>query len=435
VAQFLAPGTLEFDIAIVDEASQMRPEEAIGALVRAKRVVVVGDPMQLPPTNFFQRSVDDPGDDELEDEKIANESILDMALQVYQPARDLRWHYRSRHASLIAFSNKEFYSNGLITFPSPHGSHPDFGVHLRKVGGVYHAGTNPLEAEAIVAGAIEHMHRHPERSLGLVALNQTQRELIHEEVERAIKNDDAAAAFIAKWQETLEPFFVKNLENVQGDERDVIMISTVYGSDRASGHVMQRFGPITQATGHRRLNVLFTRAKEQTIVNTSMTSDQIRADKGVSWGVRALKGYLEYAATGRLEGGILSERAPDSDFEIWVAEQLQLIGCEAIPQVGVAGYFIDIGVRHPNWPHGFLFGIECDGAIYHSGKSARDRDRLRQDVLEGLGWDIYRIWSTDWFGNPAAELRKLRRFIERQLDEKAAQLRPRHNRSSIRLVR
>lgn len=435
VAQFLAPGTLEFDIAIIDEASQMRPEEAIGTVVRAKRVVVVGDPMQLPPTNFFQRSVDDPADEELEDEKITNESILDMALQVYQPARDLRWHYRSRHASLIAFSNKEFYSNSLITFPSPHEMHPDFGVHLRKVDGVYHAGTNPLEAEEIVAGAIEHMHRHPDHSLGLVALNQTQRELIHEEIERAIKNDDKAAAFIAEWQETLEPFFVKNLENVQGDERDVIMISTVYGPDRASGQVMQRFGPITQATGHRRLNVLFTRAKEQTIVYTSMTSDQIRADRGVSWGVRALKGYLEYAATGRLEGGTSSERAPDSDFEIWVAEQLRLIGCEAVPQIGVAGYFIDIGVRHPSWPHGFLFGIECDGATYHSGKSARDRDRLRQDVLEGLGWAIYRIWSTDWFSNPAAEVSKLRAYISHHLAQKSATLRTGTAESALRIVR
>jgi len=423
IAQYIPPGSIEFDLLIIDEASQMRPEEAIGAFARARRAVVVGDPMQLPPTNFFSRSLDAPVDDpKEEEEKIANESILDLALAAFRPPHLLRWHYRSRHGSLIAFSNRRFYDDGLIVFPSPWESHPEYGVQYHYVDGLYRSGTNLIEAQAVAEAAIAFMHRYPDQSLGVVALNQQQRELILEEMERAIAQDDIASAYVERWAEELEPFFVKNLENVQGDERDVIMLSTVYGPESPGATVNNRFGPINGAVGHRRLNVLFTRAKRRTIVYSSMRPDDIRVDAGSSRGVRALKGYLEFAATGRLEGGEITGRAPDSDFEVWVAEQLEQMGCEAVPQVGVAGYFIDIGVRHPDYPHGFLLGIECDGATYHASKSARDRDRLRQSVLEGLQWDIHRIWSTDWFRNPNGEVEKLRRRIEDLLARKAVRL-------------
>ena len=209
----------------------------------------------------------------------------------------------------------------------------------------------------------------------------------------------------------------KNLENVQGDERDVIFISTVYGPERAGGKVMNRFGPITGVAGKRRLNVLFSRAKRQIVTFSSMTAGDIRAEEHGNPGVFMLKRWLEYAKTGKIESGEKTNREPDSEFECFVINQITAMGCEATPQVGVAGYFVDIGVTHPDWPHGFLMGVECDGASYHSSRSARDRDRLRQEVLEGLGWHLYRIWSTDWFNNPAAEAAKLRDHIAARLSE------------------
>jgi very-short-patch-repair endonuclease len=422
-AQYISPGSVEFDLLIIDEASQMKPEEAIGAFARSRRAVVVGDPQQLPPTSFFERnllaSVDE---SEEEEEKVANESILDLAMAAFRPARTLRWHYRSRHGSLIAFSNRYFYENRLIVFPTPNHAHPDYGVHYRHIDGVYEAGTNLIEAKAVVEAALDCMRRRPDRSLAIVTMNQAQRELIHEEMQRVIARDDRASRYVERWSEELEPFVVKNLENIQGDERDCILISCVYGPN-AQGQVMQRFGPINSANGHRRLNVLFTRAKLQTTVFSSMAADQIRADSSASRGVHALKGYLSFAATGVLEGGIDgSGREPDSDFEVWVAEQIRALGCEVVAQVGVAGYYIDIGVKHASFPHGFILGVECDGAMYHSSKAARDRDRLRQEVLEGLGWDIHRVWSTDWFSNPNGEVAKMRQRIEQLLVKKGAQI-------------
>ena len=221
----------------------------------------------------------------------------------------------------------------------------------------------------------------------------------------------SAAKYREKWDGTLEPFFVKNLENVQGDERDVIFISTVYGPDAVTGVVMNRFGPVNSNVGHRRLNVLFTRAKQRVDLFTSMRSGDIKIPESASFGVKTLKSYLEYAETGRLEQGTVTGREPDSDFEIFVRDRLIQRGYEVVPQVGVAGYFIDLAVKHPK-RSGYLLGIECDGAMYHSSKSARDRDRLREEVLIGLKWNIYRIWSTDWFANPQQQFARLVEYIE-----------------------
>ena len=409
VAQFLEPGAVDFDLVVIDEASQMRPEEAIGALARGRQAVVVGDPMQLPPTSFFDRM--DVFDDEAQ-EDLDEESILDLALGVFQPFRHLRWHYRSRHENLVRFSNRRFYDDKLIVLPSPTDQDGDLGVHYHQVGGTYRGrGGNPDEVKAVAAAALAAMHRYPDWSLGVVTVNLEQAELLRMEIDRLVLRDAGAQDYIARWEGTLEPFFVKNLENVQGDERDSIIISTVYGPNEA-GQVMQRFGPINQKTGHRRLNVLFTRAKCRVDLFTSLTAAQVREDEGTASGARALKGYLEYAATGRLEGGLLSRREPDSDFEIAVGDALTRKGYEVTPQVGVNGYFIDLGVKHPEWPHGYLAGIECDGATYHSAKSARDRDILRQKVLEDLGWRLHRVWSTDWFSNPKRELEQLLVFLE-----------------------
>ncbi len=412
VATYLQPGRFEFDMVVIDEASQMPPEDALGAIARSGQVVVVGDPMQLPPTSFFKRFddvMDD--DDEEEDEDVDVESVLDQAYAVFRPPRQLRWHYRSRDQSLIAFSNKHFYNDGLTVFPSPMEENENYGVHLIKVDGLYVDRHNPAEAKEMAAWAHEFMISRPNESLGLVAVNQLQRDLVMEEMRRIFQKDSQAEAYRRHWDDTLYPFFVKNLENVQGDERDVIAISLVRGPN-ADGKVTQNFGPISQKNGHRRLNVLFTRARNQLVVFSSITPEQIVLRPNTAQGPRVLRSFLDYALTGRLDPGIVGQRPPDSDFEVAVARRLQICGYEAVPQVGVGGFFIDLGVRHPEYPGSFLIGVECDGATYHSANSARDRDRLREEVLNGLGWKLYRIWSTDWFADPDAETDKLIRYIE-----------------------
>ena len=412
VAQYMKPGALRFDLLVIDEASQMRPEDAVGAIARCDRIVVVGDPKQLPPTAFFDKN-EVTADEEEADETIDAESILDQAMARFRPARRLRWHYRSRHGSLIAFSNREFYDNDLIVFPSPRDVSPDVGVSLEKVEGLYLARSNVAEAMAVCRAAARHMRERPDRSLGVATLNTVQRQLIIEEMERLSTTDPDVEAYMTRWNATLERFFVKNLENVQGDERDTIFVSTVFGPSDAGGPVRQNFGPINKPGGERRLNVLFTRAKHQLRVFTSMTPDQITANPDSPRGARVLRGFLTFAATGRLEGGEETGRPPDSDFEVFVAERLRLAGYESAMQVGVAGFFLDIAVRDPSRPGVFLCGVECDGASYHSSKSARDRDILRQQVLEGLGWNIYRIWSTDWFRDPNGQTAKLLEHLAR----------------------
>jgi very-short-patch-repair endonuclease len=417
VSQFLDPSGIEFDLVVMDEASQIRPEDALGAIARGKQLVVVGDPMQLPPTSFFEKvDRDETNDEDPEAADIhdltSQESILDLARGPYQPIRQLRWHYRSQHEGLIAFSNHEFYDDSLVIFPSPRGQHPDFGVKMHPVRGVYEAGLNRIEGEAVVHAAQLFMKEFPKRSLGIVAINKAQQELMQGLIDQMFAEDLDAENYRLRWEGTLEPVFVKNLENVQGDERDVIFISTVYGKD-SSGNFFQRLGPINGVHGHRRLNVLFTRAKQQVVLFTSMQASDIRLEMNSRLGVKALKGYLAYAQTGRLSTEQLTGKQADSEFETWVMEMLHEAGYETVPQLGVAGYFIDIAVRHPDNRGSFILGVECDGAMYHSARSVRDRDRLRQEVLERLDWNIYRIWSTDWFRNPRIEFEKLQTMLEK----------------------
>ncbi len=418
VAQYLPKGGIEFDLVIIDEASQMTPEDAVGALVRSKQAMVVGDTNQLPPTGFFRKVLEDEEADE--DEKVSEESILEMANACFRPARRLRWHYRSRNSSLISFSNKHVYSGDLVVFPSAYENNPVMGVSYQKVNGAYSSGVNTEEAKVMVDAILHFMKEHENKSLGVVLLNQKQRDLLIDEMNYALEHHPHAMRYIEKWEEEkegLESFFIKNLENVQGDERDVIFIGTVYGPEKEGDPVMQRFGPINGVAGKRRLNVLFSRAKERIVTFSSMTASDIRADENGNPGVYMLKCWLEYSSTGVLEMGTPLGKMPDSDFEEYVIKQIRSIGCEAVPQVGVKGYSIDIGVRHPDWPHGFIMGVECDGATYHSSRSARDRDRLRQEVLEGLGWYLYRIWSTDWFEDPVRESEKLRMVIQKRIKD------------------
>jgi len=421
VAQYLEQGQLVFDLVVMDEASQLRPEDALGAIARGKQLVVVGDPKQLPPTNFFDRLMD--GDDEDPDDAPSVvdgiESILGICEHLYRPVRTLRWHYRSRHESLIAFSNSQFYDGRLVVFPSPYKRNKRLGVNYRYVReGSYQDRRNIPEAQRVVDAVIDHMLSCPEESLGVVTLNQTQRELIEDLLDKKVRNLKGISEYMDHHEKAGWKFFVKNLENVQGDERDVIFVSTTFGKPPGSTAVRQNFGPINRPDGWRRLNVLFTRARRRLDLFTSMQPIDVQVDEKVSLGRRALREYLEFAKTGLLPNvrKQATERDPDSDFELSVADALRNRGFETEAQVGVAGYFIDVGVRHPARRNEFLAGIECDGVTYHSSLSARDRDRIRQEVLESLGWRdrIIRVWSTDWFADPQGQTERLVQFLEQR---------------------
>ena len=411
VAQYLAPGALEFDIVVMDEASQLKPEEALGAIARGKQLVVVGDPNQLPPTTFFDKLGETQDDDDGKSQAaLLQESILDVCMGHFRPVRTLRWHYRSQHESLIAFSNSRFYRNNLIVFPSPYARNRALGVKCRYVqGATYDSQMNTMEAKVVVEAVLAHMRDRPDESLGVVTLNLKQRDLVDELLDKCMRELKYAEDFCRRHEAEGFGFFVKNLENVQGDERDVIFISTTFGPVPGTGVVYQRFGPISRHDGWRRLNVLFTRARKSLTVFTSMKPEDIVDDDGVPRGTRELRRYLEYLRTGIVADVTGPEGEPESDFEIAVMDALARHDYACTPQFGVAGYRIDLAVKHPQYPNAYLAAIECDGASYHSGRSARDRDRIRQEILERLGWQgrIFRIWSTDWYLNPANEIGRL----------------------------
>ncbi|EPT8337745.1 DUF4011 domain-containing protein [Enterobacter kobei] len=399
-AHYLEPGRMEFDLVVMDEASQVKPEDALGVIARGKQLVVVGDPKQLPPTSFFDRSADGEDDDDaaaLSD----TDSILDAALPLF-PMRRLRWHYRSRHEKLIAYSNRHFYNSDLVIFPSPNAESPEYGIKFTYVSkGRFSNQHNIEEAQAVAEAVLHHAQHRPGESLGVVAMSSKQRDQIERAIDELRRNRPEFNDAIDGLYAMEEPLFVKNLENVQGDERDVIFISFTYGPSEHGGKVYQRFGPINSDVGWRRLNVLFTRSKKRMHVFSSMRSEDVLTSETSKLGVISLKGFLQFAESGKLDSLTThTGRAPDSDFEVAVMEALNHAGFECEPQVGVAGFFIDLAVKDPGCPGRYLMGIECDGAAYHSAKSARDRDRLRQEVLERLGWRISRIWSTDWFSNP-----------------------------------
>lgn len=414
VAQYLKPGKFKFDLVVMDEASQIRPEDSLGAVARGESLVVVGDPKQLPPTSFFQKIT---SNDEDNDEAVAleeSESILESVMPMFKTRR-LRWHYRSRHESLIAFSNHRFYDSNLVLFPSPFKESDEFGIRFNRVHkGRFVSRRNVEEAIEVANVVAKQLIEHPDESVGVVAMSAEQSDEIERQLEQLVKDNPRLQQAYEHNRTLDETLFVKNLENVQGDERDVIIISMTYGPETVGASSMhQRFGPINNNVGWRRLNVLFTRSKKRMHICSSMDSGHVRTSENSSRGVVALKAFLEYCETGHLQHYTHTGKAADSDFEIAVMDALASHGYECEPQLGVTGYFLDIAVKDPGMPGRFLMGVECDGASYHSAKSTRDRDRLRQDILENLGWKIRRIWSTDWFKNPQAQLQPILQELER----------------------
>ncbi len=398
---------MQFDVVIFDEASQIFPQDAVGAIYRGKQLIVVGDSKQMPPSNFFNSSVDVDLDDEAED-VTDFESILDLCATTL-PQRRLQWHYRSRFEQLISFSNKNFYDNDLVTFPSSKTDKVGVGVDYVYVNGVFDrkTKTNRAEAEKIVDMVFEHIENYPERSLGVVAFSIAQQSLIDKLISKRRRQDPSKDAFFKS--DKTEPFFVKNLETVQGDERDTIIFSVAYAKD-LQGKLLLNFGPINREGGERRLNVAVTRAKYNVKLVSSMHYTDIDLSGSKSVGARLLRDYLDYAEN----GAVALQRAVSanpferfhSEFETEVCEFLRENGYSVDTQFGDSSFKIDLAVKRPD-SSDYALAVECDGATYRSSKTARDRDRLRQDILERMDWKFYRIWSTDWFRNKRAEKEKL----------------------------
>ncbi len=418
VSQYLPP-TLRFDVVIFDEASQVTPWDAVNCIYRGNQLIVAGDEKQLPPTAFFSASQEDQEEDDGADELLEDfESVLKQCKgSGAMTALPLTWHYRSRHEDLITFSNVRFYDSELNTFPGARFDAPDLGVASYLVPGVYDRGgkrDNAIEARAVVDRVVHHHREHPNLTVGVVALSTPQAEAIERELERRADDDPSLEPLLDR-SDRLGGFFVKNLENVQGDERDVVIFSVGYGPD-AAGKVTMNFGPLTKKGGWRRLNVAVTRARRRVEVVTSLTHGQITP--GANESHQALQKYLHFADRGPqaleidLSGSLGDAESP---FEEDVLAAIRGLGYEGVPQVGTAGYRIDIAVKHPDEPGEYLLGVECDGAAYHSAKAARDRDRLRQAVLEGLGWRIHRIWGLSWYHDRAGQVERLRQAIEHAL--------------------
>lgn len=423
IAQYLAADTTAFDVVVFDEASQIPVWDAIGAIARGKQVVVVGDPKQLPPTSFFDRAESALDDEDVEGDL---ESILDECLGANLPTMNLAWHYRSRHESLIAFSNHRYYGGGLVTFPSP--VTEDRAVSFHYVKGVYEKGgarINKPEAFALVADLVARLKspgfRESKLTIGVVTFNAEQQALIEDLLDEERRKDISLEPYFAEIE--LEPVFVKNLESVQGDERDIMYFSITYGPD-IHGAVSMNFGPMNRDGGERRLNVAITRARHELRVFSSLKAEQMDLARTQAIGVRDLKHFLDFAERGpraltESTGGSCGDF--ESPFEQAVAGALTRKGWQIHTQVGASDFRIDLAVVHPDAAGAYLTGIECDGATYHRSATARDRDKLREQVLRGLGWEIFRVWSTDWWIDAENTLQKLDTKLRGLLDASRAE--------------
>jgi very-short-patch-repair endonuclease len=426
IAQYLPANHALFDLVIFDEASQIAPWDAIGSIARGRQVVIAGDPRQMPPTSFFNRAAGATDADEATEEDM--ESILDECLAAGVPQHSLQWHYRSRHESLIAFSNNRYYENRLVTFPAPETR--ESAVSWRRVDGIYSKGigrTNQGEAEAMVAETVRRL-TDPAfvadgKTLAIVTLNADQQKLVEDLLDRARRSNPRIERFFA--EDLAEPVVVKNLETVQGDERDLILLGIGYGPTEPGAPTMSmNFGPLNRDGGWRRLNVAVTRARQEMILFTSFNSSMIDLNRTSARAVRDLKHFIEFAEKGpralaeAVQGSVGGHESP---FEEAVAQALRRWGWTVVPQIGVSRFRIDLGIVHPDRPGDYLVGVECDGAAYHSAATARDRDKVRAAILEGLGWKLIRIWSTDWWVDKAGAAERLHRSIDAILEQSREQ--------------
>lgn len=418
VARFLEPEIFNsyFDYVIFDEASQVKLEDSIGVFRRAKNYVVIGDTKQLPPTTFFEKENDD---DENYEETQDVESILHYCKKTTE-TKMLKWHYRSKHESLIYVSNNEFYDNKLFVFPSPISNDKDLGLKFEyNPSTVYQRGSganNPQEAENIVEYALNLIRKYGDsKSFGIATFSVNQRNTIQDILEDKLKDNPELEDYFSESKK--ESFFVKNLENIQGDERDIILISMGYGKD-LNGKLSLQFGPLNKEGGDRRLNVLITRARYQCIVFANFKSSDMSTNESTPNGVKVLKTFLYYAETGELPANYHTGEDFDSPFEEAVYDFLTDEGYEVEKQVGCSGYKIDLAIVDKKDSNNYILAIECDGATYHSSRSARDRDRLRQNHLESLGWKFYRIWSTDWYHKNMDAKKRLINAVEEAFEQK-----------------
>jgi len=414
IAQYLDPTNpkLQFDVVIFDEASQVKPEDALGAFMRGKTAVVMGDTQQLPPTSFFDQMTDSESGEEVAT-ALDMESILHLCKLSF-PVKMLKWHYRSRHESLINISNREFYDNELLVYPSPSHTDPELGLKFHyNPNTQYHRGegsANPLEAKDVVKEIFNHFAKYGDKkSLGVGTFSVAQKNAILEELEIERKAHPEYEALFSENKE--ERFFVKNLETIQGDERDVILISVGYGYD-TEGKMSLNFGPLNQDGGERRLNVLVTRAREKCVVFTNFRAHDIHLTANPPFGVKSLQAFLEYAENLHYNQSVQYEDYDEAPFEDAICNFIAENGYEVDKKVGCAGFRVDLAIKDPDNPGKYILGIQCDGHNYASSKVARDRDRLREQVLKGLGWNIYHIWSTDWYRNRDLARAKLLENIE-----------------------
>lgn len=411
-AQYLQAENDLFDIVIFDEASQLPTCKAVGVLARAKNAVIVGDPNQMPPTSFFAGNMVDEDNLDIED----LDSILDDCLALGMPSAYLRWHYRSRHESLIAFSNQEFYENSMLTFPSVNDR--ERRVRMRKIDGFFDRGktrVNVNEAKAIIE-EIKRRYQDPElrkQSIGVVTFNISQQTLIEdmlqEEYQKDVKFD--------QWANTgEESLFVKNLENVQGDERDIILFSVAFGPN-AEGKMSLNFGPLNKNGGWKRLNVAVSRARSEMVVFTSMAADMINLKRTKAKGVEALRDFLEFAQKGQLQSKNIEKNMEERQGIMeHICQMLNEHGYKYQRSVGHSKFKIDIAVMNPYKEEEYLLGIMLDGESYRQSSNTKDREVAQISVLKGLGWDIYRIWTLDWWDNKEKELNKLIDCLDHKKD-------------------